>query len=92
MKIPDWLKIVVLLPLGIGVAIFGYQIEQYLRRQAVRDALNEWQPLNERQPIDAWGEWFDEHAKTCPECGGSPDHAMCVEAFTKFQTALKESK
>lgn len=42
--------------------------------------------------VTAWEIWMSEHSKTCPECGGFPDHGMCMEAFTKFQAALRADK
>lgn len=42
--------------------------------------------------VTAWELWMSEHSKTCPECGGFPDHGMCVEAFTKFQAALRADR
>lgn len=42
--------------------------------------------------VTAWELWMSEHSKTCHECGGFPDHGMCVEAFTKFQAALRADR
>jgi len=40
---------------------------------------------------DDWEVWFDEHQKTCPECG-PPDLGMCMEAYEKLMTVIRELK
>ena len=34
-------------------------------------------------------QWWEKHQQTCEQCGGSPDHAMCEEAFAKLQEELR---
>ncbi len=65
---------------GITFGGIGYFASWYLNAPKVEKP----------QTVEDWGEWFDEHSKTCPECGGSPDHPMCVEAFQRFQDSLRK--
>lgn len=37
-------------------------------------------------------QWYTEHQKTCPECGGGADLAMCLDAFERMQAAFKEDR
>lgn len=34
-------------------------------------------------------QWWTSHQQVCPECGGSPDHAMCMEAFERWKEEMK---
>lgn len=45
--------------------------------------------VSQPQPFE---QWYIEHQKTCAECGSSPDHAMCIDAFERMQAAFKEDR